>query len=76
MGIGIIKEGMLQATRSGRRYSRSGEMPFVTWLQMLHAIAPGRVRHGIAIGGKGWSIRGIMMMHLEIVSEKKRRDYK
>jgi hypothetical protein len=48
-------------------------MLMVTWLQMLRAIAPGRNRHGIAIGGKGWSIRGIMMMHLDLIAEKKRR---
>jgi hypothetical protein len=41
-------------------------MPFVTWLQILKAVSPRSHRHGISIGGKGWSIRGIIMMHLRL----------
>jgi len=70
---GIIKEVILQATRGNRRYSKPGDMLMVTWLQMLRAITPGRNRHGIVIGGNGWSIREIMMMYLDLMAEKKRR---
>lgn len=54
----------------GRRKDNP-EMLFVTWLQVFKQIRPGGHKHGIAIGGKGWCMRGITQMHLRRVNEKR-----
>ena len=60
----------MKKTMPNRRYQTPGEMPLVTWLQMLKAVDVGQRRHGISLIGKGWSIRGIMMLHLDLVRTK------
>lgn len=60
----------MKHTKGSSRYKTPGEMPMVVWLQMLKAIDVKQQRHGISLIGKGWSIRGIMMMHLDLVRTK------
>jgi hypothetical protein len=57
-----------------KRQKTSAEVPLVHWLQMLQAVNIDNQRHGFSISGKGWNIRGIMMMHLELVAVSRRRD--
>ena len=55
-----------------KRQKTSAEVPLVTWLQMLRAVNIDNQRHGFSVSGKGWSIRGIMIRHLELAPVSRR----
>ena len=54
-----------------KREKNSTDTPLVTWMQILGSMDKKYPRNGFSIYGRGWSIRGILIMHLERCSARK-----